>query len=48
MVQRRNSTSETKIKDKSGNLKEITVDKDEGIRVETSLESLGKLKASFN
>ena len=38
---------QTKIKDKSGNLKEITVDKDEGIRLETTMESLGKLKASF-
>lgn len=38
---------QTKIKDKSGNMKEITVDKDEGIRPQTSMESLGKLKASF-
>lgn len=38
---------QTKIKDKSGNLKDITVDKDEGIRAETTIQSLGKLKASF-
>ncbi len=37
----------TTIKDKEGNLKEITVDKDEGIRESTTMESLGKLKASF-
>jgi acetyl-CoA acyltransferase 1 len=37
----------TKLKDKSGNLKEVVVDKDEGIRAETTMESLGKLKASF-
>jgi len=37
----------TKIKDKNGNLKEVIVDKDEGIRAETSMESLSKLKASF-
>ncbi len=38
---------QTKIKDKSGNLKDIIVDQDEGIRVQTTMESLGKLKASF-
>jgi len=37
----------TKIKDKSGNLQDIVVDKDEGIRAQTTMESLGKLKASF-
>lgn len=38
---------QTKIKDKSGNLKDVTVDQDEGIRAQTTMESLGKLKASF-
>ena len=37
----------TSIKDKEGNLKEIVVDKDEGIRPQTTMQSLGKLKASF-
>lgn len=37
----------TTIKDKEGNLKEITVTKDEGIREKTTMQSLGKLKASF-
>jgi acetyl-CoA acyltransferase 1 len=37
----------TTIKDKEGNLKEITVDQDEGIREKTTMQSLGKLKASF-
>jgi acetyl-CoA acyltransferase 1 len=37
----------TTIKDKEGNLKEIVVEKDEGIREKTTMESLGKLKASF-
>ena len=37
----------TRIKDKAGNSKEIIVDQDEGIRVQTTMESLGKLKASF-
>ena len=37
----------TSIKDKEGNLKEIVVDKDEGIREQATMESLGKLKASF-
>lgn len=37
----------TKIKDKNGNLKDIVVEKDEGIREGTTMESLGKLKTSF-
>jgi acetyl-CoA acyltransferase 1 len=37
----------TSIKDKEGNSKEIVVDKDEGIRAQTTMESLSKLKASF-
>ena len=37
----------TKVKDKEGNLKEVIVDKDEGIRQDTKLETLSKLKASF-
>ena len=37
----------TRIKDKSGVSRDIVVDKDEGIRKETTMESLGKLKASF-
>lgn len=37
----------TTIKDKEGNLKEITVDKDEGIRENTTLEGLAKLKPAF-
>lgn len=35
------------IKDKDGNEKEILVDKDDGIRGDTTLEGLGKLKPAF-
>jgi acetyl-CoA acyltransferase 1 len=35
------------IKDKDGNEKEILVDRDDGVRVETTLEGLKKLKAAF-
>ena len=35
---------QTKIKDKSGNLKDIIVNQDECIRPETTMETLGKLK----
>jgi len=35
------------VKDKDGNEKEVLVDKDEGVRAETNLEGLGKLKAAF-
>lgn len=37
----------TMIKDKDGNEKEITVDKDDGVRAETTLEGLKKLKPAF-
>ena len=37
----------TMIKDKDGNEKEILVDRDDGVRVETTMESLGKLKPAF-
>lgn len=35
------------IKDKDGNEKEVLVDRDEGIRAETTVEGLGKLKPAF-
>jgi len=35
------------IKDKDGNEKEILVDRDDGVRVETTLEGLKKLKPAF-
>lgn len=37
----------TMIKDKDGNEKEILVDRDEGVRAETTVEGLGKLKPAF-
>jgi acetyl-CoA acyltransferase 1 len=37
----------TKIKDQDGKEKDITISKDDGIRKETTLESLGKLKPAF-
>jgi acetyl-CoA acyltransferase 1 len=37
----------TKIKDQEGKEKEVTISKDDGIRKETTLESLGKLKTAF-
>jgi len=37
----------TTVLDKEGNSKEVTVTKDDGIRKETTLESLGKLKPAF-
>jgi len=37
----------TKVTDKDGNETEITVDRDDGVRPQTSLESLGKLKGAF-
>ena len=37
----------TTIKDKEGNLKEITVTKDEGIRPQTTMQTLGKMKGAF-
>ena len=38
---------ETIIKDKDGNEKKVIVDKDDGMREDTTLESLGKLKTAF-
>lgn len=38
---------ESFVKDKDGNEKKIIVDKDDGVREDTTLESLGKLKAAF-
>jgi acetyl-CoA acyltransferase 1 len=38
---------ETIIKDKDGNEKKIIVDKDDGIREDTTMEGLGKLKPAF-
>lgn len=35
------------IKDKDGKEKEILVDRDDGVRAETTLEGLKKLKAAF-
>jgi acetyl-CoA acyltransferase 1 len=37
----------TKVKQKDGSLKDVTVTKDDGIREDTKFESLQKLKASF-
>jgi len=37
----------TKIKDDKGGEKEVVISEDDGIRKETTLESLGKLKAAF-
>jgi acetyl-CoA acyltransferase 1 len=37
----------TTIKDKDGNTKEVVVDKDDGVRETTTLESLAKLKPAF-
>ena len=37
----------TTVKDKDGNTKTIVVDKDEGVRKETTAEGLGKLKPAF-
>lgn len=37
----------TMIKDKDGNEKEILVDRDEGVRAETTVEGLAKLKPAF-
>lgn len=38
---------ETIVKDKDGNEKKVLVDKDDGFREDTTLESLGKLKPAF-
>lgn len=37
----------TTVKDKDGNETKVTVDKDDGVREGTTLQSLGKLKAAF-
>lgn len=37
----------TIIKDKEGKATEVTVDKDDGVRAETTLEGLAKLKPVF-
>jgi acetyl-CoA acyltransferase 1 len=37
----------TTVKDKDGNLTTIVVDKDEGVRAETTVAGLGKLRAAF-
>lgn len=37
----------TYVKDKDGNTKEVLVDKDEGMRADTTMESLSKLKTVF-
>lgn len=37
----------TSILDKEGNAKEVTISEDDGIRAETTLQSLGKLKPAF-
>ena len=37
----------TSILDKEGNVKEVTISEDDGIRAETTLQSLGKLKPAF-
>jgi len=36
-----------KIEDKSGQVKNVTVSQDEGVRADTTVESLGKLRAAF-
>jgi len=36
-----------KVKDDKGNVKEVLIDKDDGIRKETTAEGLGKLKPAF-
>ena len=38
----------TTVKDAEGNEKEVLVDRDDGIREETTLEGLKKLKPAFN
>ena len=37
----------TTVKDKDGNEKEVLVDRDDGMRAGTSMETLGKLKPAF-
>ncbi len=39
---------QTKVKDKDGNLKDVVVSQDDGIRKETTVEGLGKLKPAFS
>ena len=47
LLQKEVTPYKTLIKDKDGNAKEIIVDKDDGIRGETTLEGLAKLKPVF-
>jgi len=37
----------TTVVDKDGNEKEVTVDRDDGVRANTTVEGLGKLKPAF-
>ena len=37
----------TQVLDKEGNAKEVTISQDDGIRAETTLQSLGKIKPAF-
>ena len=39
---------QTKVKDKDGNLKDVLVSQDDGIRKETTVESLAKLRPAFS
>ena len=47
LLQKEVTPYKTLIKDKDGNAKEIVVDKDDGIRGETTVEGLAKLKPVF-
>lgn len=47
LLQKEITPYKTIIKDKDGNAKEILVDKDDGVRAETTLEGLAKLKPAF-
>ena len=47
LLQKEITPYKTLIKDKDGNAKEILVDKDDGVRGETTLEGLAKLKPVF-
>ena len=38
---------QTVVKDKDGNETRVTVDKDDGVRANTTAEGLGKLKPAF-
>jgi acetyl-CoA acyltransferase 1 len=47
LLQKEITPYKTIIKDQDGNEKEILVDKDDGVRAETTVEGLGKLKPAF-